>query len=191
MKFSSLAVITFGLFAGAQGPSLAPSIFTDSGLDFSYSPPPNMQDDTEATRQSIQQRAAEIHTTDVLTVLLSLSSGPDGTAPNWYRIGIQTYPRERLGNVSDRNACQTFSRWVAGIGQQIGQSADAQISGAHFVVSAFELHEGQLTKVARVYTTVRNRRMLSFAFSANSSDVLNKIAESMKTFEPGRHKPKR
>jgi hypothetical protein len=191
MKVNSLAVITFCILGCAQVPRVAPSVFTDSELDFRYSPPPNARNDTEATRQSIQQRATEIHTTNIRTVLLSLYSGLDDTAPNWYRIGIQTYPRERLGSVSERNACQTFSRWVSGIGQETGQPADIEIGGTRFVLSTFELHEGQLTKQARVYTTVRNGRMLSFSFSANSSDVLNRITESMKTFQPDKPKQSR
>ena len=41
-----------------------------------------------------------------------------------------------------------------------------------------------MTKQACVYTTVRNGKMLSFAFSANSADMLKRIVASMSTFEP-------
>jgi len=145
-----------------------------------------MRDFTEVDNQSIQQRAKAMGKTNTLTLLLSLRSGSDDTAPEWHSIGIQTYPREKMGIVSDRDACQTLSRSVARGGTETGQPLDVQIGAIHFVVSTFEVREGQLTKHACVYTTVRNGKMLSFAFSANSSEVLNKIADSMKTFAPGK-----
>jgi hypothetical protein len=41
---------------------------------------------------------------------------------------------------------------------------------------------GQLTRYTRVYTTVRDGQMLSLVFSANSSDALNSVVESMDAF---------
>jgi len=166
----------------AQNPRPA-RLFRDSTLVFRFSPPAHMRDLTDVAKQSVQQRAAALGTSNVLTVLLSLSSGPDDTAADWHSVGIETYSREKLDSLSDRDASRTFSRLVAGGGTEIDQAADLDVGGCQFVVSTFELHEGRLTKYARVYTAVRNARMLSFYFSANSPDVLARTAESMKTFK--------
>src|SRR6266404_4222800 len=186
MKRIVLALVSIAVQGCVQGHQIVPSTFTESALNFSYTPPLNMRDFTEFDNQSIQQRAKAMGKTNTLTLLLSLRSGSDDTAPEWHSIGIQTYPREKMGIVSDRDACQTLSRSVARGGTETGQPLDVQIGAIHFVVSTFEVREGQLTKHACVYTTVRNGKMLSFAFSANSSEVLNKIADSMKTFAPAK-----
>jgi hypothetical protein len=182
MRIAIFVLIILAMQEVAQTPPAAP-LFRDSKLVFRFSPPANMRDLTAVDRQSIQQRAAALGTSNTLTLLLSLRSGPDDTAADWHSVGIETYPREKLGTVSDRDASRTFSRRVAGAGTEIGQAADLDVGGCRFAVSIFELREGQLTKHARVYTTVRNGRMLSFAFSANSPDVLARIVESMKTFK--------
>jgi hypothetical protein len=147
-----------------------------------------MRDFTEVDKESIQQRAKAMGKTNMLNLLLSLRSGSDDTAPEWHSIGIETYPREKLAIVTDRDACEAFSRSVARGGTETVRPLDVQIGDFHLVVSTFELRERQLIKHARVYTTVRNGQLLSFAFSANSSDVLNKMADSMKTLAPGKHK---
>jgi hypothetical protein len=186
MKRIVLVLVSPAVHGCVRGPQRAPSTFTESALNFSYTAPLNMRDFTEVDNQSIQQRAKAMGKTNMLTRLLSLRSGSDDTAPEWHSIGIQTYPREKMGIVTDRDACQTLSRSVARGGTEIGQPLDVQIGDVHFVASTFEMREGELIKRARVYTTVRNGQMLSFAFSANSSEVLNKIADSMKTFAPGK-----
>lgn len=184
MKRIVLAIVSLSVQGCALVSPVVPRTFTDSALNVSYAPPSNMRDYTEVDRQSIQQTAKAMGKTNMLTLLLSLRSGSDDTAPQWHSIGIETYPRERIGGVSDRDACQMLSRSVALGGTETGQPSDVQIGSFHFVASTFELREGQLTKHARVYTTVRNGQLLSFAFSANSIDVLNKMAESMKTIAP-------
>jgi hypothetical protein len=112
-------------------------------------------------------------------MIIASNSGTD-----WRSVRIESYPREKFGSVNDRDACRAFSRWVSGAGTETGQPTDVQVGGSNFVVSTFELREGQLTKLA----TVRNGQMLSFAFSANSTDVLNAIVDSMKTFQPDKGK---
>ena len=168
----------------AQGRPNAPPEFTDSNLGFRYTPPPKMRDLTAIDRQTIRERAAARGTTNTLTLLLSLRSGPDDAAADWHTIGIQTYPREKFGTLSDRDASVKFSHSVAGNAKEVGQPSDITIGDFHFVVSSFELREGQLTKRARIYTTVRKGMMLSLSFSANSSDTLDGIVSSMKTFTP-------
>jgi hypothetical protein len=167
-----------------QGPPLAPTEFKDSPRGFVYTPPPNLRDLTSFGRQSIQESAAARGVANTLTLLLSLVSGPDDTAADWRTIAIQTYPREKLRTLADREAILKFSRGVARNGKEVGEPSDVTIGDFHFVVSSFELQEGQLTKHARVYSTIRNGLMLSFAFSANSLDVLDSIVTSMKTLRP-------
>lgn len=169
----------------AQGPPLAPPVFTDSTLAFRYTPPPNLYDVTEGGKQSIREPARAMGKTDTLNLLLSLVSGPDDTSSDWRSIAIQTYPREKMARgLTDREASQFFSRTVAGVGSETGHPADVHIGDFDFVFSTFELHEGQLTKHARVYTTVRKGQLLSFAFSANSLDAMNKIVDSIKSVQP-------
>lgn len=186
LTFLGCIFLAAGALLLAQGPP--PTEFIDAALGFRYTPPANMRDFTSVDRRSAQQKAAARDTTNALTVLLSLRSASDDTAADWHSVGIETYPRQKLGPVSDSDASQTFSRWVAGNGKAIGVPSDVTIGHFHFVVSIFELREGQLVKHARIYTTVCDDRMLSLAFSANSSDVLNSIVVSMKTFEPMEHK---
>jgi hypothetical protein len=164
-----------------QAPSPAPTVFTESTLAFKYIPPPNMYDLTAIDRQAIQKRAAALGTTNTLTLLLSLRFGSDDRAADWRTIGIESYPRAKLGTATDHDAFQKFSRSVAGVGTETTPPTDLQIGEFHFLVSNFELHEGELTKYARIFTTVRNGQLLSFAFSANSLTVLNTITESIKT----------
>jgi hypothetical protein len=171
----------------SQGPPLAPSVFRDSTLDFRYTPPSNLYDLTEAGKQSIHERAKAMGKTSTLNLLLSLASGPDDKVSDWHSIAIQSYPREKMaGGLTDREASRFFSRTVAGVGSETGQPADVHIGDFDFVVSTFELHEGQLTKHARVYTTVRKGALLSFAFSANSLDALNRIVDSIKSVQPAK-----
>lgn len=188
MKTAVFTLIILVAQSFGQGPPPAPSVFTDSALGFRYTPPPNLRDLTEAGKQSIQQRAAAMGKTNTLTLLLSLASGPDDTAADWHSIAIESYPREKVGVVSDTDASRFFSRTVAAVQTETGQPEEMKIGDFHFVVSTFERHEGQLTKHARVYTVVRRGQMLSFAFSANSSDVLNRIVDSMTTLQTGKSK---
>lgn len=179
---TSIALVLVLVSQGfGQAPAPAPSVFTDSTLAIRYFPPPNMYDLTSIDRQAIQKRAAALGTTNTLTLLLSLRFGSDDNAADWRTIGIESYPREKLGSINDHDAFQKFSRSVAGVGTETTPPSDLQIREFHFLVSNFELHEGQLTKYARVFTTIRNGKLLSFAFSANSLTVLNTITESMKT----------
>jgi hypothetical protein len=178
-----LALVVIRVPASAQSPA-AGSPFTDPELGFRYTPPGELRDFTAVDRESVQKRAAASHTTKVLDVRLSLQSPSEDTAPDWHQIGIETYPREKLDALNDRAAIRKVSRWVAGIGTEVGEPKESKIGKFHFTVSAFELHEGQLVKHASVYTTILKRQVVSFAFSANSQDVLRKIETSINSIEP-------
>jgi hypothetical protein len=186
IKAASLLLALFSpcLLLFAQEPPAASAQFENLELGFRYVPPGGMRDLTIPERQAIQKKAAERGSTNTLTLLLALRSGPDDTAADWHTVGIETYPRGKFGNLSDHDASQIFSRRVMGIDRETGQPSDVNLGGFDFVVSTFELREGQLTKHARVYTTVRNGKLLALAFSANSSDVLNHIVGSMASFGP-------
>ncbi len=182
-RFVILLVVVIAAQAVGQMPPPAPKVFTDAAMGFRYNPPSNMRDLTKNEQQSIQQRAAQTGAKSTMTVLLALRSGPDDTAKDWHSVGIQTYPRDKVPGSTDREAGATFSQWVAGRGAEVTEPpTESGIGGAHFVVLTFQLHEGRLTKYATVYTTVRDGQLLSFAFSADSRSVLDKITDSMKTF---------
>lgn len=169
--------------AVGQMPPPAPKVFTNVAMGFRYNPPSDMRDLTKNEQMVIQQHAAQTGAKNTMTLLLALQSGPDDTATDWHSVGIQAYPREKVRGSTERSAEATFSQWVAGRGAgETEPPTESGIGGAHFVVSTFQLHEGRLTKYATVYTTVRDGQMLSFAFSANSRSVLDKITDSMKTF---------
>lgn len=170
--------------AVAQTPPAAPNVFKDIALGFQYVPPQGMYDLTQIDRQEIQRRAAARGKANTMTLLLSLRSGPDDTATDWRSVGIETYPRDKVRSSTDRDASKTFSGWVAGGGAGTGQPKDVTIGDFRFLVSTFELHEGQLKKYACVYTAVRNGQMLSLSFSSNSQEVLKKMVESMNSIQP-------
>ncbi|MGC2198101.1 MAG: hypothetical protein WA628_25750 [Terriglobales bacterium] len=158
--------------------------FTDSSLGFQYTPPSGMHDTTSDDQQTIRERAAELHSSNTMTLLLSQRAGSSDTAGDWRAISIETYPRQKMNAASDHDASVVFARWVARLGTETGEPSDQRVGDFRFVISTFELTEGPLTKRARVYTTVRQDRMLAIAFTANSPDVLKRIAESMDTFAP-------
>jgi len=181
-----LEMFMFMQTGAAQGPPLPPKTFTSSELGFSYSPPQDGRDLTKYEEELLRQRAAANHSTNTSTILLAVVSGPEDKAANWYSVGIQSYPREKLSGLTDHDACETYSRRVAGVGHQTanqtGRPVDMQIGGADFVVSAFGLSEPPLDKQARVYTTIRRGQMIGLSFTANSAGVLDRIVQTMKTF---------
>ena len=177
-----LLFVATQLFAQSATPS--PRVFSDAELGFRFSPPPGLVDNTIADEALMKQRAAQLHTAKVFKVRLSLRTNPPDTAPEWCSVGIESYPRDALGDLSDRDAVLKMSRWVAGLGIPSGQVTDLQVGPFRFAVSAFELHEGSLTKRAHIYTTILKGQMFSVAFSANSPEVLARIEKSVSTFAP-------
>ncbi len=156
----------------------------DPELGFRYTPPGKLRDFTADDRRSVQERATALHATRVLDVRLSLASPSEDTAPEWHKIGIESYPREKLTGLSAKAAIIKVSRWVAGMGTELGEPKEKEIGGFRFMVSAFELREGPLVKHASVYTAILKGQVVSVAFSANSPDVLSEIEASINSIEP-------
>jgi len=204
MKLPLVALIILAAQAFAQRPPSAPSVFSDSVLSFQYTPPPNLKDFTRPDKRSLREKAEGMCSGREIRYLLSLRSRQDDTADDWHAISVESYPSAKVGkDFSDRDAALTFSRWVvnsrwveskafsdpdvalptrwAVAGESIG-IAEVRISDSWFFVSNFELKEGSLTTQARVYTTVLNGQVLSFRFFANSLDALNRIVDSIKSF---------
>lgn len=97
LAFLGCIVLAAGALLNGQGPPPARAEFSDAVLGFRYTPPANLRDFTSMDKQLVQQKAAARGTTNTLTVLLSLRSGSDDTAADWRSVGIETYPREKLG----------------------------------------------------------------------------------------------
>jgi hypothetical protein len=74
--------------------------------------------------------------------------------------------------------------WMAGDGvTAIGDPKRVSIAGENFVVTNFEKSEPSHVKYARIYSTIRNGKLLGFAFTANSADKLQPLADSLETLE--------
>jgi len=175
-------VIVSLLLLGAQTVSDgSPFVYADLG--FRYSPPRNLCDATASDERDVQQRAASLHTTKVLNVRLSLQSLTEDTSPDWERIGIETYPRNKLAGLSDHDAILKVARWVAHTGTEVGEPRQTEVGNFRFTVLAFELREGELVRHADVYTTILKEQVVSFSFSANSKGVLSRIETSMNSIE--------
>jgi len=159
----------------------SPLIYEDLG--FRYTPPANLCDSTAYDRETVQEKAAALHTTKVLDVRLSLQSLSEDTAAGWERIGIETYPREKLSELNDRDAILKVSRWVARIAKEEAVR-EVKVGDLHFTVLTFQLREGELVRLADVYTTIRRGRVISFSFSANSKSVLTRIEASIDSIDP-------
>ncbi len=181
MSFLLQALLALALQGAVdRTPPPAPVLFTDRTLMISFKPPDGLRDVTAYEKAAIQSKAAATGRA-TMNLLLALRSGPDDTLPEWNSVSIESIPRERLGNISERAACQTFARWVAAGGIETAESSDAQIGRFHFSVSFFQVKEGPVTRRAAVYTTIRKGQLLSFAFSANSAELLDRIRDSMRS----------
>ncbi len=158
-------------------------ILSNAELGFRYTPPANMFDETDSARESIRTRAEALHTSNVFDVLLSMGSGDD-TTPEWFAVGIETFPRSKLSELDDSAAKAKINILAAGArASLIGAPRQATFSGQVFVVSEFEQREPPLVKRARVYSTIRGSKLLTFSFSANSAATIDPIAETMQSLE--------
>jgi hypothetical protein len=54
-----------------------------------------MHDTTEHLKLEIEEQTKASGTTQAVSALLAMSSGPDSAATNWGSVTIETYPRER------------------------------------------------------------------------------------------------
>ena len=157
--------------------------FSNAALGFSYVPPTEMNDETKDGRAEIRALAGARHTNSTLALLLSMSSGLDATATNWHLLSIEAYPRQAFSNLDDVKAEAKMSAWVAGTTSLPGKSRSVVLGGQSFVVYVFAEQDGTVRKGAVVWTTIRKDKLLSFAFVANSSEQLKKLAESMKSVQ--------
>jgi hypothetical protein len=138
--------------------------FKDYELDFRYTPPPSMMDLTVKQASMYPDRR-----------VLLYRLGRRGT------IQIDAYPREKIGEKNDFGACRAFAHLLVGDIPLVGKSSKASFEKLHFFVFAFQLPQGESTKLIRVYTTIRIGQMLAFTFSAYSAADLAEITASMKT----------
>ncbi len=157
--------------------------YSNLNLGFSYVPPSEMKDETKSGRAEIRARAAERHTTNTLDLLLSMSSGPDATAPYWHFVNIETYPRQKFSDLDDASAEAKMGAWVAGTSNLPGKPRSVVLAGQPFTVSVFGQQDGTIKKGAVVWTTIRKGKLLSFAFVANSPEQLKRLTESMKSIQ--------
>lgn len=164
--------------------ALKDGVFSDAELGFRYTPPKGLTDETSDARESVRSHAAALHTDNTFDVLQSLTSGPDDAAPEWHSVHIQTYARARFAVLDDIAAEARINMWAAGArASEVGHPKTVSIGGLSFVVSNFEQSEPPLLRHARVYSTMRNGKLLVIAFSANSIDKIKPLADSMQTLE--------
>ena len=164
----------------AQGP--APKIFKSAELGFSLAPPQNSVDFTAADQESLKERAAAAHTTNISTILLALDAPTADTAQDWFSVNIEDYPREKLANFNDHDACVAYAQRVARLSQPARAPEDLKIGSTSFVVVTFRESEPPIMKQAQIYVTILKGKLVGFAFVANSPDVLEHISPAMKTF---------
>lgn len=160
---------------------LSEGVYTNARLAFRYTPPNLMRDKTERFRLQIQEQAKDSGTTQRLSALLAMTTGPDSTVPNWSSVTIETCPRKAVADFDDARAEAKMSAWVAHSKDPTALPRSVVLSGQRFAVSIFGMQEGTTKKGAVVWTTVRKDKLLSFAFVANSPEQLKRLAESMKS----------
>jgi hypothetical protein len=152
-------------------------------LGFRYAPPMGLRDKTQQFKRQIREQAKATHTAKTLNALLAISSGSDDSVPTWGSVTIETYPRNAVSEPDDVKAEAQMSAWVAHSRDASALPRSVVISSQSFTVSVFGLQEGTVKKGAVVFTTIRKGKLLSFAFAANSPDVLKKLTETMKTVQ--------
>ena len=164
---------------------LTDGVFFDAELGFRYTLPKGLTDETSYSRDELRKRAAALRTSNnTLEILLRMTSGPPDTAPEWHAISIQTYSHSKFAGLDDRAVEAKMNGWMAGDGvTAIGEPKRVSIAGANFVVTNFEKSEPSHVKYARIYSTIRNGKLLGFAFTANSVDKLQPLAGSLETLE--------
>lgn len=158
-------------------------LYTNGNLAFRYSTPNTMQDKTQRFQNKIQERAKAQGNTKQLSQLLAMSTGPDDKESSWGSLVIETHLRSTVSEPDDVKAAVQMNAWIAHSKDEIALPKSVVISGQRFTVSVFGLQEGAIRKGTVVFTTVRKDNLLSFAFAANSPELLKDLAESMKTLQ--------
>ena len=187
MKWLFAAVVVLSIASeNASAPNRAESglvngVYSDSELGFRYVPPAQMRDVTLNDRAEMQRRAAVLHRSTVTDLLLAMSSGPDDTDPDWHSVGIETLSRASWPDVDDFHAETRMNASMARGALSVSENQRVTFSSQPFVATEFQLHEDSITKHAKVYTTIRRGRLISFAFSGNSPEQVDKMVETMKS----------
>ena len=181
--FFFFSIVCLPALAQTESSVLDKGVLSDVPLGFRYTPPDKMFDETDSARESVRSRAAALHTTNVFDVLLSLGFGDD-TGPEWFSVGVETFPRSKI-SITDASAAEARINVLAGGARAtlVGSPRVMTVAGQAFSVSEFEQSEPPLLKHARVYTTIRGDRFVTFSFSANSAAKIEPIAESMRSLE--------
>jgi hypothetical protein len=184
---TTLLMVVCGAVAGQNTKcrkSGLPNIYSNSSLGFRYTPPRGMRDETEFLKTQIRKEEGNAGTAGVHNALLAMFSLEDGSDPNWRSLTVETYPRSAISDPNDASAEAKMSAWLAHSEDASATSnKSAVVSGQRFSVSVFAVQDGSVRKGAVVWTTVRQGRLLSFFFAANSPDQLKALAETMKTVE--------
>ena len=169
----------------ATGSGLNDGVYYNAELAVRYTPPQGMTDETADAQDAVRARAAAAHTTNTFDVMLSLVSGPDDAAADWYSVAIETYPRSKFASLSDSAAEEKINKWAAGqeVVSAVGRPRRMSVAGADFVVSEFEHSDPLVQKHARVFSTIRNGKLLVIAFTVNASERLNGLAESIQSLQ--------
>ncbi len=186
--FTTGAILVFAAALASLGVqaqvALKDGIFTDATSGLRYTPPAGLTDETSDARELVRSRAAALHTNNTFDVLLRLISGPDDAVPEWHSISIESYPRSKFAGLDDRAAEAKINLWAAGAGASGGGSPEhVTFAGVSFLLSYFEQSEPPLLKYARVYSTIRNGKLLVIAFTANSTDKVKAVADTMQTLQ--------
>ncbi len=186
LAVATLLLLSFPLFSIDDTVSgLTNGVFSDAELGFRYTLPKGLTDETSYSREELRKRAAALGTSNnTLEILLRMTSGPPDTAPDWHALSIQTYSHSKFAGLDDRAVEAKMNGWMAGDGvTAIGEPKRVPIAGENFVVTNFKKSEPSHVKYARVYSTIRNGKLLGFAFTANSVDKLQPLADSLETLE--------
>lgn len=158
------------------------SRYSNSVLGFRYSPPPGLIDGTKRARADVKLRTGANAILQA-QLLLSMASGFDDSTANWRSLTILTLPRTAFPDRDDTQAEAKTNAFIAHSQKTGIYPRSVSVSGQAFAVSVFGLHERGIVKGAVVWTTVRKGKLLSFAFAANSPEVLKALTESMKTVQ--------
>ncbi|MGZ4828748.1 MAG: hypothetical protein ACXV5J_02275 [Candidatus Angelobacter sp.] len=184
MLVANAIVLSVG-FAGAAGSDEKASghPYTNTELGFTYTPPGGLRDLTEALKESDSAGTRDVRVR--FESLLRMFSGPDDHAADWVTLGIATYPRGRDKDKGDDVTAGFFTNKALGGGATTKREV-MKIAGRDFSVSNFEKKEPPLTKYAIVYTVVHKEKFISFFFSGNDREAVQRLAKSMDTlkFQP-------
>ena len=169
----------------ATGSGLKDGVYYNAELAVRYTPPQGMTDETADAQDAVRARAAAAHTTNTFDVMLSLVSGPDDAVADWYSVAIETYPRSKFASLSDSAAEEKINKWAAGqeVVSAVGRPRRMSVAGADFLVSEFEHSDPSVQKHARVFSTIRNGKLLVIAFAVNARERLNGLAESIQSLQ--------